>query len=756
MIGKERAMRRAALVGVLIGLAFVRAERPADGREAVAEQPADPPPAARPDATGEATQDRQDQDKEPASTVPKDTANGGDPYLWLEEVESDRALDWVRQRNERALTVLTEDPRYEAIRQRAEEIRTAEDRIAYGDIMGNQVHHFLQDQSHVRGVWRRFALSDYRRGRLDEDEILLDVDALAEEEGENWVYKGRNCLGPTSSHCLVELSRGGGDAVVVREFDMDRKAFVEGGFVLDEAKQWVTWMDADTLLVATPLEGGDVNTSGYPLTVRLWQRGEALGDAQEVFRGDPDDAFAVPVTSRRQGEETHAFVIRARDFFSEEIHYLAGSGDTDRLPLPDDIDYRGVFQGQLIALLRSDWQTGGQTLGKGSLISVPLSELRAGRTGAAKVIVAPDAEGAIEGVALARDVIYVALLQDVKGRLTMARRRSDRWRLEMVDLPETGSLSVTTSDDTTDLVFVNYEDFLTPDTLYAVEPGREPAVSQALPERFDAEPFVAEQHFATSRDGTKVPYFLIRAEEFSFDGSAPTLQYGYGGFEIAMTPGYASPVTQAWLQRGGVFVVANIRGGGEYGPAWHQAALKENRQRAYDDFIAVSEDLIRRKVTSPRYLGIYGGSNGGLLVGAVMVQRPDLYGAVVSAVPLLDMLRYHKLLAGASWIGEYGNPDIPAERAWIEAYSPYQNVDAGRSYPDLFLTTSTKDDRVHPGHARKMAARMLDQGHDVLYYENIEGGHSAAANLEQLARRDALIATFLLQELKPSRAETDE
>ncbi|TCP33965.1 prolyl oligopeptidase [Rhodothalassium salexigens DSM 2132] len=681
------------------------------------------------------------------------TAVSADPYLWLEQVEGERALDWVEARNDRALGRLTGDSRYEDIRARAEQLRTAEDRIAYGSIQGRQVHHFLQDSTHVRGIWRRFELSDYRRGRLDDFEVLLDVDALAEEEGENWVYKGRTCLGPDSSRCLVELSRGGGDAVVVREFDMTTKSFPIGGFRLDEAKQWAAWVDEDRLLVATPNDGGKTNSSGYPMTVRLWHRDQLLEDAKLVFEGETSDAFAVPMSIRRQGEGRYLFVNRAADFFSEELFRVSDTGETTRLPLPDDVDFRGVFKGQLMALLRSDWTVGERTLPKGALIAVPLDRLQAGETAAAQVVLAPGDKGAIEGVSLARDVIYVSMLEDVKGRL-MTVRLDDRggWASEAVNLPTTGSVRVTSTDDTLNLAFVNYEDFLTPDTLYAVEPGEEPSVAQALPERFDPSPYVTEQHFATSADGTAVPYFVIRAKDLAFDGTAPTLQYGYGGFEIALTPGYASPMAQAWLKRGGVYVIANIRGGGEYGPKWHQAALKENRQRAYDDFIAVSEDLIRRKVTSPQHLGIYGGSNGGLLVGAVMTQRPDLYGAVVSAVPLMDMMRYHKLLAGASWIGEYGNPDIPEERQWIAGYSPYQKVSAERSYPSLFLTTSTKDDRVHPGHARKMAARMLEQGHDVLYYENTEGGHSAAANLKQMAVRDALIATFLLQELKPGGA----
>ena len=668
-----------------------------------------------------------------------------DPFIWLEEVEGERALGWVKQQNARSLEILEGDPRFEAIRSEAEDIYTATDRIPYGAILGDEVHNFWQDDDNVRGLWRKTSLESYASD-APEWETLLDLDKLAEAEGENWVYKGRDCLGPDHARCLVRLSRGGGDAVVVREFDTVSKSFVEGGFELAEGKQWTAWIDADTVLVATGNGGGTMNTSGYPRMVRIWKRGTDIADAKLVFEGAEDDAFAFPTTSVRE-EGTTVLIIKAPDFFSQTIFLVDETGGTVMLELPEDVDFQGVLNGHLLALLRSDWQVGEDNFTQGSLISVALDDLADGggiRT--AQGVVTPSAGRSIDGVAVTRDQVLVAMLDTVKGVLVTAKPDADGWTTREADMPENGTLEVVSTDAYSDAALVNYESFLVPDTLYLVEDGA-PKPIKSLPARFDASPYATEQRFATSADGTKIPYFVVRPKDLAMDGTAPTLLYGYGGFEISISPGYASPLTKAWLEAGGVFVVANIRGGGEFGPEWHQAALKYNRQRAYDDFIAVAEDLIASKITSPRHLGIRGGSNGGLLVGATFTQRPDLFNAVICAVPLLDMLRYHMLLAGASWIGEYGDPEDAKMAEYIRTYSPYQNVKADAEYPEVFFFTSTKDDRVHPGHARKMVARMTAQGHPVLYYENIEGGHSAAANLKQRAYTDALQAVYLMRKL---------
>ncbi|RMD87706.1 MAG: S9 family peptidase, partial [Alphaproteobacteria bacterium] len=586
--------------------------------------------------------------KEETTTI----AGGEDPFLWLEEVEGERALAWAREQNERALARLETDPRFAAIRDAALAVYTAADRIPYGEIRNGNVDNFWQDKDHVRGLWRRATLASYASESPDW-RTLLDLDALAAAEGENWVWKGADCLPPAFDRCVLRLSRGGADAVVLREFDTQSGQFVGGGFALGEEKQNVAWLDADRLLIASPLEGGSKNTSGYARTIRLWQRGTPLADAQQVFESAETDAFVFPaVFHRPEGRE--AFIVRAPDFFHQTVYHMGAGGALSALPLPDDVDFRGVIDGQLIALLRSDWAVDGFSAPAGAVVSVPLASLDAGKVDGAAIIAAPSETLAIQDVARTADAVYVTALDNVTGRLMRATRDGDGWRTRDITLPPNGTVSLVSADELSDTLFFNFESFLDPDTLYLARDGGDPEPVKHMPARFDAADYTVEQQFATSADGTRVPYFLIRAKEMAFDGSTPTILYGYGGFEISLSPSYLSPLAIEWLKRGGAYAVANIRGGGEFGPRWHKAALKENRPRAYEDFAAVAEDLVARQVTSARRLGIYGGSNGGLLVGATMVRYPQLCGAVVSSVPLLDMLLYHKLLDGESWIGEYG------------------------------------------------------------------------------------------------------
>ena len=680
--------------------------------------------------------------------VSAQATNDSDPYLWLEEVLGEQALAWVESQNQVAGARLEGDERFAQIKDAAFEVYAATDRIAYAGQTGERVRNFWQDQEHVRGILRSASLDSYLSGE-PEWETLLDIDALSEQEGENWVYKGSACLAPEHRHCIVMLSRGGADAVVLREFDALTKEFVDDGFVSSEAKQSIDWIDEDHLLIGKAAEGFRTTESGYAAELRLWKRGEALAESRVVFEVPESYVFTQPAVIRSPSG-THVFAVASPAFFREEVTFLgeliaAEEASGQILPLPADIDWRGMFEDQLIALTRSSWDIGGTTQPAGALIAVPFLDLLEGDLSGVQTLLAPTATRAIRGVSVSKSGLYVSLTDNVHMQLLRLKRDKGNWSSEPVPLSVTGSLSLVSANPYSDLIMVNFEEFLVPDTLYAITGSDDPKVVAQLPMRFDASALVAQQGFATSADGTKIPYFLIMREDS--EGTVPTLLYGYGGFEIALTPSYLSPLPVAWLKAGGAYVIANIRGGGEFGPAWHQAALKENRQKAYDDFAAVAEDLIATGVTESSKLGIYGGSNGGLLVGVAFTQRPELYGAVVCAVPLLDMLRYHKLLAGASWIGEYGDPDLPEERAWLAAYSPYQNVTDEVEYPAIFLTTSTRDDRVHPGHARKMAAKMIDAGHEIVYYENTEGGHSAAANLEQFARRDALVATFLMQEL---------
>ena len=675
------------------------------------------------------------------------SAQDNDPYIWLEEVEGEQALEWVAERNQHSLGILEADERFQGLMESALRDYNAQDKIAYGRLLGGVVHNFWQDEKNVRGLWRRASLRSYKSGN-PRWVNLMDLDAIAEEEGENWVLKGRKCLPPDFGRCLIELSRGGGDAVVTREFDAVMKRWAPGGFITQEAKQDVVWVNADTVLIATDFGEGTMTESGYPNRVKVWRRGYPLTSERLVHEGEITDVGSFPFASHR-ADGTYTGVVQSPDFFTQIIHiYEPENYEMNQLDLPRAIDFKGIFGNDAIIQLRKDWRIGDNDLPAGALVSVNIADAIGGSTGAnLKVIYTPAEKSSIDAVELGKDRMYISVLEDVTGKLLTARPSNEGWTVEEINLPANGSLNIVSADDWWDAALFNYESFLQPDTLYAVERGIEPEAVQSLPDRFDAEGYVTEQKFATSTDGTQVPYFVIRKADTVMDGSTPTMLYGYGGFEISLTPTYLQGFGKLWIENGGAYVIANIHGGGEYGPAWHQAALKENRQRAYDDFIAVGEHLVSSGLTSPQHLGIRGGSNGGLLVGVMATQRPDLFNAVICAVPLLDMMRYHTLLAGASWVGEYGDPDIPAEREFIRAYSPYQNVNPETEYPEMFIYTSTKDDRVHPGHARKMTARLMEYGKPVIYYENTEGGHSAAANLKQRAYTDALQAVYALRQL---------
>jgi len=685
--------------------------------------------------------------KEP---VQETSAKAEDQYLWLEDVLGEESLAWVRAENARTLGILESDPRFHDVEARALGIYNATDKILYADRSGDEMHDFWRDETNVRGVWRKTSVEAYAAGSPIW-ETVLDIDALAEAEGRNWVYKGRNCL-MSAGRCVVQLSDGGTDSVVLREFDVANRRFVEGGFESPNAKQWANWLDADTLLIATGFGPETINTSGYPRQVRLWDRDSPLSEARLVFEGPATDAFEFPVVSHRD-DGTHALVVQGPDFFTQTLHLLDKDESLTVLPLPQDVSMQGFMGDRMIASLRSDWTVGGATYASGSVVSVTIADLVNGTPEASlSTVYAPDAVSSVKSVTVAKDRIYIALLSNVTGRLLAAEAGESGWTISEIGLPENGSLNVRAADDTANDVFVSFESYLQPESLYRVMQNGEVRLVQALPERFDPDNFVTEQKFATAPDGVQIPYFMIRPKDLEFDGQRPTLLYAYGGFEQSSTPGYTFPIGNSpnmtsWLEAGGTLVVANIRGGGEFGPKWHQAALKENRQVAFDDMIAVAEDLIATGLTNPRRLGAMGRSNGGLLMGAMLTQRPDLFNAIVCGVPLLDMLRYHKLLAGASWIAEYGNPDIPEEAEFISAWSPYQKMGEMEAYPEVLFYSSTRDDRVHPGHGRKMAARMRELGHSFLYYENIEGGHAGSSDLKQRAFMDSLQIVYLMQKL---------
>ena len=596
----------------------------------------------------------------------------------------------------------------------------------------------------MRGLWRRTTLSEYRK-ESPAWETVLDLDALAAAEKENWVWKGSIWLRPDNARCLLNLSRGGGDAVVVREFDVPSKSFVADGFYLPEGKTNVAWRSRESVYVGTDFGPGSKTDSGYARIVKEWRRGTPLAAARTVFEGATTDVSMSARVSDRFGFHRE-FIRRAITFYSGETHLRVGEKFV-KLDLPVDalVD---TFKEFITIILRSPWAVGGRTYAAGALLAAPWDTFLAGDRNF-DVLFAPAPRTSLVGVTTTREHLILTELDNVRSRLSLLTRAGSTWQRTPLPVPEFGTVSVSSIDEDSDDYFLNVTGFLTPSSLYLGTIGQEKReLLKQLPAFFNSDGLAVSQHEAVSPDGTRVPYFQVSRTGLKLDGSHPTLLYGYGGFEISMTPAYSAGSGAAWLERGGVYVLANIRGGGEFGPLWHQAALKENRQRAYDDFIAIGEDLIKRRVTSTPHLGVMGGSNGGLLVGVMLTQRPDLFGAVVCQVPLLDMQRYSQLLAGASWMGEYGNPAVPAEWSYISRYSPYHNVRPGVIYPRVLFTTSTRDDRVHPGHARKMAAKLEAQKANFRYYENIEGGHGGAANNQQSAYMNALAYTFLLKQLR--------
>jgi prolyl oligopeptidase len=667
-----------------------------------------------------------------AFAVTQSQSESPDPYVWLEDVHGEKPLAWVKEQNAASLGPLKSDPRYQKNYDSILEVLDATDRIPMGSLSHGFVYNFWQDAANPKGLWRRATIADYQNAR-PQWEILLDVDALAKTEKENWVFKGAECS-PGEVRCLIRLSRGGGDAVVIREYDLKAKMLASDGFAMPEAKTDAGYLDDDTVLYATAKDGE--TTSGYARIVKQWRRGAPISAAATLYEGDTSDVGSSPATFHtKQGNA--GLVIRSVSFF-EADYFALENGAAKKLPLPRSADMKGLFDGAWIATLREAFTTDGVTLPKGALVAF--------REGAnPQVIFAPGPRQSIESVGTGRDKIYAVITDNVIGAVHVFTVNGAGWADKVLALPGQGSADIVTANDFGPEAMFSFQNYVTPTTLYFDGGNDQPRAIKSLPARFDAANIVTEQFQATSKDGTKIPYFVTRPKNLK--GPAPTILYGYGGFEVSLTPSYSANFGRLWLTHGGIYVVANIRGGGEFGPSWHDAALKTKRQHAYDDFEAVAADLARRGLTTPKQLGIMGGSNGGLLVSTVMVQRPELFGAVVCQVPLIDMIAYTHIGAGASWIGEYGDPAIPAERDYILTYAPYQNVKADGKYPPVFFVTATSDDRVTPVHARKMAARMMAQGHQVLFYENTGGGHAAAADHRQAAEMWALSFVYLAEKL---------
>lgn len=671
--------------------------------------------------------------------------NAEDPYLWLEKVDGEKALSFAKTHNEATVNILEKVPEFKDIYEKNLEIYNSNERIAYPSIRGKYVYNFWKDDKNKRGLLRRTTLTAYLKGNIDW-ETVLDIDALSEKEGKKWVYKGASYLFPDNKFCLMRLSDGGGDAVEIREFNLKTKEFVKDGFFVPHAKGSASWIDYNTIFVRTDFGKGSMTTSGYPRIAKRWKRGTPLSSAETVFSGDSTDvsvsAYVLNAPSR-----SYQMVSRGMTFYTSNT-YVIENGKQIKLDIPDDSEFDGFFKNQMMIQLKTDWTLGDKVYPQGVLLSIDYDQYLKGERNFT-IVVSPDENSSIVSISNTKNYLLVNMIKNVKSTVYAFTLKKGKWHENELNAPKMGTIYLGSSDDFSDKFFYTFTGFLDPSSLYFANGiSRKAVLVKQLPAFFEASGLQVNQKWAVSKDGTKIPYFMVSKKDIEMNGNNPTLLYGYGGFEISMLPRYSATVGTAWLERGGVYAIANIRGGGEFGPKWHLAALKENRQRAYDDFIAVAEDLISIKVTSPQHLGIQGGSNGGLLVGVALTERPDLYNAVVCRVPLLDMKRYNKLLAGASWMGEYGNPDIPEEWAYISKYSPYQNIKKDVKYPQAFFNTSTRDDRVHPGHARKMVAKMEAMGHEVYYYENIEGGHAAATTNQQAAYQNALIYAYLWKQLR--------
>jgi len=674
-----------------------------------------------------------------AQTPPQD-----DPYAWLEDVSGAKSLDWVKARNAKAEADIASSAPFKTLEAQIRASLDSTAKIPGVEKIGAYYYNFWKDAQHQRGLWRRTTLDEYRKPE-PAWETVLDLDALNTAEGTQWVWHGANCLRPKYQRCLIALSPGGSDADVTREFDLTTKQFVQDGFFRPEAKGGLGWIDENTVYVFTDFGAGTLTSSGYPRMVKQWTRGTPLASAKLVYAGKPDDMYISALHDDTPGFERD-FISRTLAFYNDELYLRGANGQLTKVDAPNSAQ-KGVHKDWLLLELREPYTAGGKTYAAGALIATHFDAFMAGKRDFTALFTPTD-HGALAGYTWTRDHLILNVMEDVKNQLSVLTPGKDGWaKTAFVGAPTIGTVGVSPVDpDDSNALWLTSTDFLSPTTLSIVDVGNAPEVLKSNPVFFDGSLDVIEQHFATSKDGTQVPYFLVRPKDLKFDGKTPTLLYGYGGFEISLTPSYSGAIGKGWLEKGGVYVLANIRGGGEYGPRWHQAALKANRHKAYEDFAAIADDLVARKITSPKHLGTMGGSNGGLLMGNMLTQYPEKFGAIVVQVPLLDMKRYNHLLAGASWMAEYGNPDT-SDWDFIQTFSPYHLFDASKDYPPTLFTTSTKDDRVHPAHARKMMAKMEAAGKNVRYYENIEGGHGGAANNAQAAHMSALAYTFLWQQL---------
>ena len=670
-----------------------------------------------------------------------------DPYLWLEEIQGKKSQKWVQNENKLTFDRLGRTAHFKEVKDQILSYLGSPDKIPHGILRGQFIYGFWQDEVHPKGIWRRASLKEYLKKDI-RWEVLLDLDQLSEKEHENWMWKGSECSRENPSHCFISLSRDGKDASVRREFNLETKTFLVDGFSHSESKGFMNWYDKNNVIIGINFGPDSLTKSGYPRILKKWKRGEDLGQAKTLFEGKEND-LGVWFYKLENPSGSLKIIENSLSYYNSHFYALGKGDQLTKLPLPQDAVPYGLFDDKVLVLLRSDWGKQGRLWKQGTLLALEKEALLAGEI-KAEILFEPSADTFIEEIILVKKGILLNLVKNVKSVVVYLEKKGRGFERKKLDFPEDVKIESGSHDPFGSTVFLTFKNFLIPPTLsiFDLEQSyQKPIATKSLPSSFEAKGLRMRQAFAKSKDGTSVPYFWIGPENISLDGAHPTLLYGYGGFEISLLPFYSGTVGKHWLEKGGIYVVANIRGGGERGPSWHQQALKENRHKAYEDFIAVSLDLMKKGITSPQKLAIEGGSNGGLLMGVMLTKRPDLFKAIVCKVPLLDMLRYTKLLAGSSWIGEYGDPEDPKMRAYLKSYSPYHQVKPTGDYPETLFMTSTSDDRVHPGHARKMAKKMKDQGHDLLFYEGQFGGHNGSGGLENTATQEALKVMYLYQKL---------
>lgn len=662
-----------------------------------------------------------------------------DPYLWLEDIESEQSLEWVKAQNSVSEKTFKETPLFISLSEKFLNVYNDKEKIAIPNLVGKYVYNFWQDAQNERGVWHRMLKEDYVADKTNW-EIVLDLDELSKNENKKWVFGGAIWFEPDNNLCLLSLSDGGTDKSEIREFDAVKKEFVKDGFFVPASKGSASWIDKNTLLVATDFGAGSSTLSGYPRIVKKWKRGTTMADAKTILEADSTIVTVQPF-SFYSNKKRYIMLYKAITFYDIEIYYVQ-ENEPKKLSIPHDAEIQGFYNMELMMALQSDWEVDDKTYPSGALVSIDMDDDLKGKMNI-KLIYKPDDKSSIVSMSTSKDFIVVNIMENVQNKLIKYHLSVNKWvGEEITGLPGFGGINLITSDHTTNDYFFIFTNFITPQSLYYAQNNKIQKTKQRK-DYFDTSNLIVEQNWATSKDGTKIPYFIIHKKDLKLDGKNPLIIYAYGGFNSSLQPFYDATFGVGWMEQGGVYVMANIRGGGEFGPSWHQAAIKEKRQNAYDDLFAVSEDLITRKITSPKHLGLIGFSNGGLLTGVAFTQRSDLYNAVIVGAPLLDMKRYNKLLAGASWMGEYGDPDNPEDWAYLKKYSPYHNLIKDKNYPKVFFTTSINDDRVHPGHARKMAAKMADMGHPFFYHETIEGGHGLGSTNKQQAEKWAMIFTYL-------------